>query len=80
MLYVVFDGVVATGATTAGQVRSKVRIGRTLVVVVVVAGARIRIVSSVAVVLVWNRLKMRMRRGRVLLLGLLLGLLRLLLR
>lgn len=56
MLHVVFDGVVAAGATTAGQVRRKVWIGRTFVVVIVVACARIWIMSSVAVVLMWKRL------------------------
>lgn len=75
MLHVVFD--VASGATTAtttGQIRSKVRIGRTLVVVVVVTGSGVRVVTVAAVVLVWNRLKMSMGRGGILLLGLLLRL------
>lgn len=71
MLHVVFD--VASGATTTGQIRSKVRIGRTLVVVVVMAGSGIR-VGTVTKVLMWNRLKMSMGRGGILLLGLLLRL------
>lgn len=78
MLHVVFD--VASGAitTTCGHIRSKVRVRRTFVVVVIVTGSGIWIVP-VGVAWIRNRLEMG-RKGALLLgLGLLwLGRLRLL--